>query len=272
MTSKKYIGTKEIVRLTGLSSAKIYELIHNGELPAHKAPKSGWRVSLEDLSELGLILNETPNFVEEPEKEMYEKLFDKPVEDIENEDGFYYVADEEHYTLVFKRMSEVKQSLKIATADLKNFNIFIDDKDTKGPIRPWQFFTTLVERGVHVEIVCMDPIDFYNYTKKNCPQLLDNPLFELRLNKHNHMKIFIFDDEYAYIGSANITGAAIGKRSVRKRNYEAGMLIWRDDLLQNLLCHFYKSWNDPDSIKHTWKRFVKIAKEKEKLYRAKYEK
>jgi len=270
MSMHKYISTKDAVRLTGLSTQEIYALIHNGELPAHKAPKSGWRVSLEDLSELGLIQDETPAFVEEPEEELNEELFDEPIEDNEIEEGFSYVADEEHYTKVFKRMSEVKHSLKIATANLKNFNIYVEENDSKEPIRPWDFFMSLVERSIHVQVVCMEPFDFYNYTKQNCPQLLNNPLFELRYNTHNHMKIFIYDDEYVYIGSANITGAAIGKRSVRKRNYEAGMLIWGDDLIEAPLCHFYKSWNDPDSIKHTWKRFIKLAKEREKEYRAKH--
>ena len=42
MSPKKYISTKEAVRLTGLSTEEIYDLIHNNTLPAHKAPKSGW--------------------------------------------------------------------------------------------------------------------------------------------------------------------------------------------------------------------------------------
>ena len=74
------------------------------------------------------------------------------------------------------------------------------------------------------------------------------------------MKIFIFDDEYAYIGSANLTGAAIGKRANGKRNYEAGMLIWGANLMQAPLRHFEKAWNDPDILKHTWKRFTTMAK------------
>lgn len=40
----KYISTKEAVRLTGLSTQEIYNLIHSGALPARKAPKSGWHI------------------------------------------------------------------------------------------------------------------------------------------------------------------------------------------------------------------------------------
>ena len=184
----------------------------------------------------------------------------------QTEKGFSYVADEEHYTEVFKRMTEVNRSLKIATANLKNFNVTVEADGGEETLRLCDFFLRLVERGVQVQVVCMKPFGFYLYAKENFPQLLENPLFELRYNGRNHMKIFIFDDECAYFGSANITSAAIGKRA--KRNYEAGMLVW-GPMIEAPLRHFEKSWNDPDILKHTWKRFAKMAKEVERLYKIK---
>ena len=251
MAIKKYISTKDAVLLTGLSTEEIYDLIHSGKLPAHKAPKSGWRINPQDLAALGLIQEETDSIVEEPQ----------------TEDGLCYVADEEHYTQVFKRMTEVKRSLKIATGDLKNFSVNVETDGGEEKFRLCDFFLSLVERGVHVQVVCMKPLGFYLYTKENCPQLLENPLFELRYNGRNHMKIFIFNDECAYFGSANITSAAIGKRA--KRNYEAGMLVW-GPMIEAPLRHFEKSWNDPDILKHTWKRFATKAKELDKERKEKY--
>lgn len=251
MAIKKYISTKDAIRLTGLSKQKIYDLIHDGKLPARKAPKSGWRISPLDLDALGLIKEEMDSIVEEPKRE----------------DSFSYVADEEHYTQVFKRMTKVKHSLKIATGDLKNFSISVESDGGEETLRICDFFLSLVERGVQIQVVSMKPLGFYLYAKENCSQLLENPLFELRYNGHNHMKIFIFDDECAYIGSANITSAAIGKRV--KRNHEAGMLV-RGPMMQALLNHFEKSWNDPDTLKHTWKRFATMAKELDKELRERY--
>ena len=40
MPINKYISTKDAVRLTGLSTQEIYDLIHSGTLPARKAPKA----------------------------------------------------------------------------------------------------------------------------------------------------------------------------------------------------------------------------------------
>ena len=253
MSQNKYISTKDVVLLTGLSTQEIYDLIHSGKLPAHKAPKSGWRISPQDLAALGLIHEEPELISEEPQAK----------------DGVSYIADEEHFTQVFKRMTEVKSSLKIATANLKNFNVSIESDGIDETLRLCDFFLSLVERGVHVQVVCMKPFGFYNYTKEKCPQLLENPLFELRYNGHNHMKTFVFDDEYAYIGSANITGAAIGKRAKRKRNYEAGLLMW-GTMMQEPLRHFEKAWDDPDILKHTWKRFATKAKELDKELKKRY--
>ena len=245
MARQTYISTKEAVRLTGLSTEEIYNLIHSGTLPAHKAPKSGWRISPQGLADLGLIHEETES-----------------VEEVsQTEDGFLYVADVEHYTEVFRRMTEVKHSLKIATGDLKNFNVTIERDGGEEKVRLCDFFLSLVERDVEIQVVCMKPFGFYLYTKENCPQLLESSLFELRYNGHNHMKVFIFDDEYAYIGSANITSAAIGKRENGKRNHEAGMLVWGESMMQAPLQHFERAWNDPDTLKHTWKRFTTKAKE-----------
>ena len=248
MANNKYINTTEAVRLTGLSTQEIYDLIHSGKLPAHKAPKSGWRISLQDLKTLGLIQEET---VQKPEV--------VTSEEDQLKDIISYIADDEHYTEVIRRMTEVKHDLKIATANLKN-NVQIESEDGVDPFRPCDFFLSLVKRGVHVQIVCMKPFGFYWYAKEKCPELLEHPLFELRYNRHNHMKIFFFDDEIAYIGSANITGAAIGKRKRKSRNYEAGVLL-KGPMMQEPMRHFEKSWNDPNSLKHTWKRFISMAKE-----------
>ncbi len=254
MSQNKYIGTADAARLTGLKIREIYDLIHEGKLQAHKAPKSGWRISSESLAKLEIEMKKSLPVIE---KHLIK-------------DGFSFVADREHYTKVFKKMTEVKKSLKIATADLKNFNVYFEDEDTNEPLRLCDFFLSLVERGVRIEVVSMKPLGFFNYTKENCPQLLKNPLFELRLCENNHMKVFIFDDEYAYIGSANMTGAAIGKRANGKRNHEAGMLVWGPNIIQAPLQHFETVWNDPYNLKSSWKRFTTKAKELEKELRMKY--
>ena len=257
MASNKYISTKDAVRLTGLSTQEIYDLIHSGKLPARKAPKSGWRMTVQDLTALGLIKEGTVRTSEGV----------KPEEN-QAEDDITYIEDFEHHTEVFRRMTEVKHDLKIATGDLKNFYVQVESEDGVVSLRLCDFFLSLVKRGVHVQIVGMELRGFYQYAKEQCQELLKHPLFELRFNKHNHMKIFIFDNEIAYIGSANITVAAIGKRKNKPNNHEAGFLI-KGPMLQKLMRHFEKSWNDSNSIKHTTKRFATEVMKHKKNYKKK---
>jgi hypothetical protein len=42
-------------------------------------------------------------------------------------------------------------------------------------------------------------------------------------------------------------------------------------MMEAPLRHFEKVWNDPDSLKHTWKRFTKKAKELEEELKGRYE-
>jgi len=84
------------------------------------------------------------------------------------------------------------------------------------------------------------------------------------------MKVFIFDDERAYIGSANITSAAIGKRASGNRNHEAGMLVSGANMMKSPLQHFEKVWNGPDILKSSWKRFATKAKDLDKELKEKF--
>jgi len=72
---------------------------------------------------------------------------------------------------VFKLMAEVKHSLKIASANLKNFSMTVESDGTTETLRLCDFFLSLVEREVHIQVVCMKPFGFYLYAKENCLQL-----------------------------------------------------------------------------------------------------
>lgn len=269
MAIKKYINTREVAELTGQPYEEIVRLARTGVLPSHKTRRGHYRLNVDAVEKcFGIQINKPEETVDKPKKE--EPIVEgELVEDVSlleeemGEDGFLYIQDKEHITTVFKKMTEVRKSLKIATGDLKNFNVRIASKS----LRICDFFNSLVERGVRVQVVCMEPEKFFIFTKKNCPHLLNNSLFELRQNKHSHMKIFIFDDESAYIGSANITSAAIG---TRYKNHEAGFLVWGENMMKYPAQHFESVWYSPDTIKTTWKRFTKSAKKLEKLFEKKY--
>jgi phosphatidylserine/phosphatidylglycerophosphate/cardiolipin synthase-like enzyme len=57
-----------------------------------------------------------------------------------------------------------------------------------------------------------------------------------------HFKIIIFDHTLAYIGSANLTGAGIGMKSSKTRNFEAGILTDDPTLVESAMNQFDAVW------------------------------
>ena len=148
-----------------------------------------------------------------------------------------YVQDEAHYAEVLLRAREVKQTLWIGTADLKDVFVMRGKR-----ARPFLGeLADLIERGVSVRLIhAKEPgphfrKDFYRY-----PILATG--LERVLCPRVHFKLLIFDLKTAYIGSANLTGAGIGMKSDGKRNFEAG--IWTDDpqLVAAAVAQFDSVW------------------------------
>ena len=57
-----------------------------------------------------------------------------------------------------------------------------------------------------------------------------------------HFKLIIFDLKIAYIGSANLTGAGLGMKSARNRNFEAGILTDDPALVEAAMNQFDSVW------------------------------
>lgn len=77
--------------------------------------------------------------------------------------------------------------------------------------------------------------DFDKY--KNLPTSL-----ERMLCPRVHFKIIIIDGQWAYIGSANITGAGMGMKSPSRCNFAAGILTDDPQLVESAMEHFDSVW------------------------------
>jgi len=133
-----------------------------------------------------------------------------------------YIRDEEHYSEVLLRAREVKKTLWIGTADLKDVFTLRGKR-----ARPFLGeIADLIEKGVSVRLIhAKEPGPNFRRDFDRYPVLAKG--LERVLCPRVHFKLLIFDLKTAYVGSANLTGAGIGMKSDGKRNFEAG--IWTDD-------------------------------------------
>ncbi len=129
----------------------------------------------------------------------------------------------------------VRHRLFIATADVKD--VFIPLAvvgDSAGTRRGggrasarsvMEVFGELCRRGVEVRLLHsgIPSGPFLEELRKGVPRGLT-----MRRCVRVHAKAVIADGRWMYLGSANLTGAGLGAKSARRRNFEAG--IWTDDV------------------------------------------
>lgn len=133
------------------------------------------------------------------------------------------VFNEEAYQKVIKEeVALAEKFLWILTADVKDLHV----ETTKGRYEPFlDVLARLVDRGVYVRFVhAKEPGPRFRKDFDRHPELVSDELFDRVLCPRMHMKVIIIDGRVAYVGSANLTGAGIGAKSPKRRNFEAGHL------------------------------------------------
>lgn len=148
-----------------------------------------------------------------------------------------YIANEEHYNEVIARFATVKRTLWIGTADLKD--VYVKSGHDAVPLL--QVLDKLVKKGVEIRLLhAKEPGPAFREDFDRFPTLPKG--IERCLCPRVHFKIIIFDLETAYIGSANLTGAGIGMKSDKRRNFEAGILTNEPTLVGQAAEQFDEVW------------------------------
>ncbi len=129
-----------------------------------------------------------------------------------------------------------KRFLWISTADLKDLHVEVAKKKFVPFVG---VLAELVARGVGVRLIhAKEPGPLFRKDFDRFPDLINSDLFERVLCPRMHAKIIIIDGNRAFLGSANLTGAGIGAKSPRRRNFEAGVFT-KDLKMVGELCQFY---------------------------------
>ena len=150
---------------------------------------------------------------------------------------FQFVSNIDHYNEVLARVADVKRSLWIGTADIKDLHVKVGD--TTKPFLA--VIALLIRRGVEVRLIhAKEPGPNFKEDFDRFPVLYHR--LERVLCPRAHFKMLVFDCHEVYVGSANLTGAGIGMKSSDKRNFEAGILTDEPQIVEQAMQQFDDVW------------------------------
>jgi len=148
-----------------------------------------------------------------------------------------FISDIDHYNVVLDKIQHAQHMLWIGTADIKDLYI----KKGNGTIPLLELLSTLLKKGVEVRLIhAKEPGQNFREDFDRYPVLAK--CLERVLCNRVHFKIIVVDGEFAYIGSANLTGAGMGMKSARNRNFEAGIFTDEPALVESAMEEFDKVW------------------------------
>jgi phosphatidylserine/phosphatidylglycerophosphate/cardiolipin synthase-like enzyme len=162
------------------------------------------------------------------------------------------VAGKGHYDAVIAAVEGARQSVWIATANLKELMIE-DARARPGQRRSLRgrrqfrsalaLFEELTAKGVEIRILhAGEPSQPFRAELRRRKTLTSGSRFEMRRCPRVHFKLVIVDGARVYLGSANWTGAGLGAKGEGRRNFEIGLLSGDDLLLDETQALYDHVW------------------------------
>jgi phosphatidylserine/phosphatidylglycerophosphate/cardiolipin synthase-like enzyme len=149
-----------------------------------------------------------------------------------------FITDREIYEKVIcEYIPRTRRFLWLATSNLKDLHV--DKGGKKVPFL--EVLSDLVAKHVEIRLLHgKEPGPAFRMDFDKYPNLISG--IERILCPRVHLKAAIIDGEFAYIGSANLTGAGMGAKSVDKRNFEAGIITDDKEIVSKIMEQFDKIW------------------------------
>jgi phosphatidylserine/phosphatidylglycerophosphate/cardiolipin synthase-like enzyme len=149
-----------------------------------------------------------------------------------------FVTDRQIYEkVVCEQIPGAKKFLWLATSDLKD--MYVDKGGKKCPFL--EVLSDLVGRHVEVRLLhAKEPGPRFREDFDKYENLAGG--LEQILCPRVHVKSVVVDGKWAYVGSANITGAGMGAKSKDKRNFEAGIITDEKGIVGAIMEQFDGIW------------------------------
>lgn len=149
-----------------------------------------------------------------------------------------FVTDREIYDeVICGAVPKATRLLWLATADLKDLYVH-----KRGRMTPFlEVLSDMVRRNVEVRLLhAKEPGPAFRADFDRYPNLSKG--LERMLCPRVHLKCAVVDGQYAYSGSANLTGAGVGAKSVNRRNFESGIVTTDPAIIGRIMEQFDAIW------------------------------
>jgi phosphatidylserine/phosphatidylglycerophosphate/cardiolipin synthase-like enzyme len=157
---------------------------------------------------------------------------------MDSEAMFKFVTDRQIYDEVMcTAVAAARQQLWLATADLKDLYVH-----KGGRMVPFlEILSDLIARNVEIRLLhAKEPGPRFRADFDRYPNLIAG--LERMLCPRVHLKCVVVDRRFAYVGSANLTGAGLGAKSKRRRNFESGIVTTDEVIVEQVMEQFDRIW------------------------------
>ncbi len=149
-----------------------------------------------------------------------------------------FITNREIYEeVVCRAVPSARRQLWLATADLKDLHVH-----KGGRMVPFlEVLSDLIARNVEIRLLhAKEPGPVFRKDFDRYPNLIEG--LERMLCPRVHIKCAIVDGDWAYAGSANLTGAGLGAKSALRRNFELGIITTQAEIVEQVMGQFDAIW------------------------------
>ena len=140
--------------------------------------------------------------------------------------------------VVQAKLAQARESVWIATANVKA--MFVEQNAQFVPVL--EVFDRLAARGVELRLLHAElPSRPFRAAFDARSRLVKGGL-ELKVCPRVHFKAVVVDGAWAYVGSANLTGAGLGAKGDDTRNFELGFVTEDFDVIDRVTALYQAVW------------------------------
>lgn len=141
--------------------------------------------------------------------------------------------------VVLDKLCHARESVWISTANVKA--MLVEQRGRFVPVV--DVLASLAKKGVALRLLHAEVPSrpFREAFDRHAKHLRD--AMEMRICPRVHFKTVLVDGAWAYLGSANLTGAGLGAKDEHRRNFELGFATESFDVIDHVTAMFEAIWS-----------------------------